>query len=159
VSAIRIDFLWIARTQAPQGISEVFWNTVVCLFHGDYGPADPGFIVTRANAVGQSWVVDASLLKAARNRGEAEAIQRHISKGEAVSWCHQGYSWVDQPAIDWFYAAAFIFVVLPYLIMKLRAASRRCRQAARPRALATDVLQPRSSPERNSFAPASPDTR
>ena len=112
------------------------------LFHGDYGPADPGFAVTGPNTTGQRWSVDPSLLKAARNLGEAEAIQRHIVNGEAVSWCHQGYSWVDQPAIGWFYAAAFIFVVVPYLIMKFRAASRSLGQSAGPRPLAKGLHGP-----------------
>jgi len=66
-------------------------------------------------------VVDANLLKEARNLGEAEAIQRHLLRGEPVSWCDQGYAWVDQDAVVWFYFAAFLFVILPYLIMRARA--------------------------------------
>jgi len=66
-------------------------------------------------------VVDANLLKEARNLGEAEAIQRHLLRGEPVSWCDQGYAWVDQDAVVWFYFAAFLFVVLPFLIMRARA--------------------------------------
>jgi hypothetical protein len=95
---------------------------MVCLFHGDYGPADPGFAVAGLTALGHRWSIDASLLKGARNLQEAEAIQRHVLRGESVTWCHQGYSWVDQPAIRWFYVAAFIFVVLPWLLMKIKNA-------------------------------------
>jgi hypothetical protein len=91
---------------------------MVCLFHGDYGPADPNF------AISGSWGVDASLLKEARNIGEAEAIQRHIQRGESVAWCHQGYSWVDQDAIVWFYIAALAFVVVPYFLLKIRVVRR-----------------------------------
>jgi hypothetical protein len=90
---------------------------MVCLFHGDYGPEDPAFTL----ASGSPWVVDASSLKDARNIGEAEAIQRHLLRGEPVSWCDQGYAWVDQGAVGWFYLAAFLFVVLPYLIMRAKA--------------------------------------
>ena len=90
---------------------------MVCLFHCDYGPADPAFISGSASRS----VADASLLKGARNIGEVEAIQRHLLKGETVSWCYQGYAWVEQDAVGWFYGAAFVFVILPYLIMKIRA--------------------------------------
>ena len=97
----------------------------VCLFHGDYGPADRGFSVSTAAPAGHGWSVDASLLRAARNFGEAQAIQRHVLRGETVTWCHPGYSWVDQPAIGWFYVAAFVFVVLPYLAARISALSHR----------------------------------
>ena len=90
---------------------------MVCLFHGDYGPADPAFYL----GSGSTWVVDANSLKEARNLGEAEAIQRHLLRGKPVSWCHQGYTWVDQDAVGWFYLAALLFVILPYLIMKAKA--------------------------------------
>ena len=88
---------------------------MVCLFHGDYGPADPAFNAEAVPQLGaRSWAVDASLLKEARNIGEAEAIERHLIRGESVSWCAQGYAWVEQDALDWFYAAALLFIVLPY---------------------------------------------
>jgi len=90
---------------------------MVCLFHGDYGPADPAFNL----GSGSNWVVDANSLKDARNLGEAEAIQRHLVRGEPVSWCAHGYTWVDQDAVGWFYFAAFLFVIIPYLIMKTKA--------------------------------------
>jgi hypothetical protein len=107
---------------------------MVCLFHGDYGPPDPAFAVSSApGAPIHSWAVDASLLTGARNIGEAEAIQRHVLKGEAVSWCHQGYSWVDQDAIGWFYIAAFVFVVLPHLVMKIKTLSYRLGEGDAPR--------------------------
>ena len=106
---------------------------MVCLFHGDYGPPDPAFTVSGASAAVHGWAVDASLLKEARNIGEVEAIQRHVLRSEAVSWCHQGYSWVDQDAIGWFYIAAFVFVVLPYLVMKIKALSHRLRRGDAPR--------------------------
>jgi len=71
---------------------------MVCLFHGDYGPPDPAVSAAPGAAV-HGWTVDPRLLKNAHNIGEAEAIQRHVLKGEPVSWCHQGYAWVDQDAI------------------------------------------------------------
>jgi hypothetical protein len=89
---------------------------MVCPFHGDYGPADPAFDLGSVS----TWVVDANSLKDVRNLGEAEAIQRHLLRGEPVSWCDQGYTWVDQDAVGWFYLAAFLFVVLPYVIMRAK---------------------------------------
>jgi hypothetical protein len=98
---------------------------MVCLFHDDYGPADPAFNADALSRLGaRGWAVDASLLEDARNIGEAEAIERHLVRGESVSWCDQGYSWVEQDALDWFYLAALLFVVLPYLIVKFRTRAR-----------------------------------
>ena len=105
---------------------------MVCLFHGDYGPADPAYkpeLASTAHAHG--WIVDASLLKEARNIGEAEAIERHLIRGETVSWCDQGYAWVEQDAVHWFYAAAFLFVILPYLMWRLKARARGASEASR----------------------------
>ena len=93
---------------------------MVCLFHGDYGPADPAFNL----GSGSIWVVDANSLKDARNLGEAEAIQRHLLRGEPVSWCDQGYAWVDQDAVIWLYFAAFLFVILPYLIIRAKVLAK-----------------------------------
>src|SRR6516162_2999073 len=93
---------------------------MVCLFHGDYGPADPAF----NPGSGSNWVVDTNSIKDARNLGEAEAIQRHVVRGEPVSWCDQGYTWVDQDTVVWLYFAAFLFVVLPYLIIRLKASAK-----------------------------------
>ena len=36
-----------------------------------------------------------------------------------------GYAWVDQSAVSWFYLAAFLFVILPYLIMRSKAWGKR----------------------------------
>src|SRR5215469_14170651 len=104
---------------------------MVCLFHGDYGPPDPAFKI----GSGSTWVVDANSFKKARNLGEAEAIQRHLLRGESVSWCDQGCAWVNQDVVVWLYFAAFMFIILPYLIMRVRAcakvAPRRNAGAAR----------------------------
>ena len=93
---------------------------MVCLFHGDYGSEDPAFTL----ASGSSWVVDASSLKDARNIGQAEAIQRHLLRGAPVSWWDQGCAWVGQEAVGWFYAAAFLLVVLPYLVTRIKARAK-----------------------------------
>ena len=97
---------------------------MVCLFHGDYGPPDRAF----NPGSGSTWVVDANSLKEARNLGEAEAIQRHLLRGEVVSWCDQGYKSVNQDAVVWLYFAAFLFVILPYLIMRARAWAKSVSQ-------------------------------
>ena len=105
---------------------------MVCLFHDDYGPADPAFNAAAVSPSGtRGWAVDASLLKEARNIGEAEAIERHLIRGQPVSWCDQGYAWVEQDTVYWFYAVALLFVVLPYLIMKFRTRTRGSRGQAR----------------------------
>jgi hypothetical protein len=45
---------------------------MVCLYHGDYGPADAAFDLDVASHIGmRQWLVDARLLKDARNIGEA----------------------------------------------------------------------------------------
>ena len=84
------------------------------------GPADPAF----NPGSGSPWVVDANSLKDARSIGEAEAIQRHLLRGEPISWCDQGYAWVGQEAVGWFYAAAFLLVVLPYLVTRIQARAK-----------------------------------
>ena len=105
---------------------------MVCLFHDDYGPADPAFHPEFTSAAGgRGWTVDAGLLKEARNIGEVEAIERHLTHGETVTWCDQGYAWVEQDAVHWFYAAVFVFVVLPYLIARLKARTRGASEAGR----------------------------
>jgi hypothetical protein len=119
-------------------------EVVVCLFHGDSGSADPGFSVVGASAATRGWRVAASQLTQARNLGEAQAIQRRLLRGEAVSWCHPGYSWVDQPAIGWFYIAAFLFVVLPYLFIRIRERSAGFRRNRTPRQRAEDVSRLRA---------------
>ena len=99
---------------------------IKCARIDPYGPADPAFSLSAPSQSGvPGWVVDARLLKGARNIGEAEAIQRHVIRGESVSWCDQGYSWVEQDAVSWFYLAAFLLVVLPYLTFKVKARGER----------------------------------
>src|SRR5712671_5912142 len=91
---------------------------MVCLFHSDYGPADPAFKLDPGSTVGvRGWIVGASSFKEAQNIGEVEAIQRHLLRGESVSW-------VEQDAIGWFYAATLLLVVLPYLILKIKARAK-----------------------------------
>ena len=52
---------------------------MVCLFHSDYGPADPAFKFDPGSTVGvRGWIVGASSFKEARNIGEVEAIQRQL---------------------------------------------------------------------------------
>jgi hypothetical protein len=103
---------------------------MLCLFHVDYGPADPNFAISGPVTAVRSWAVDPSLLKDARDIGEAEAIQRHVLRGETVSWCRQKYSWVDQNAIRWFYIA--VFVVVPYFLGKINALRRHVETGGRP---------------------------
>jgi hypothetical protein len=99
---------------------------MVCLYHGDYGPADPAFDAGSGSPFGvRGWSVDAFLPKDAHNIGEAEAIQRHLLRGEQVSRCDQGYAWAEQDAVGWLYIAAFLLVVLPYVISKIKGLEER----------------------------------
>jgi hypothetical protein len=66
---------------------------MVCLFRGDYGPTDPASNL--GSGLNLTRVVDANSLNEARNLEEAEAIQRHLLRGEPISRCDQGYAWVD----------------------------------------------------------------
>jgi hypothetical protein len=100
---------------------------MVCLFHGDYGPPDPAIAVGETTTGASSWPVDVRVLREARNLGEAEAIQRHVLHGDAVSWCEQGYAWVEQDAIGWLYIAVMLLVVAPYLIARFRVADALSR--------------------------------
>ena len=98
---------------------------MVCLYHGDYGPADPAFASgAAAHFDGRGWAFDARLLKEVRNIEEAEAMERHLTRGESVSWCDQGYAWAEPDAVSWFYVAVFLFVVFPYLIFKIAARAK-----------------------------------
>jgi hypothetical protein len=99
---------------------------MVCLFHGDYGPANPAFNL----GSGSTWVVDANSLKDARNLEEAQG--------------DQGYAWVDQNAVVWFYFAAFLFVILPYLIIRAMVWAKRApRPGATARRLGGRLRLPR----------------
>jgi hypothetical protein len=51
---------------------------------------------------------------------------------------------VDQDAIGWFYAAVFVFVVLPYLVMKIRALSGKLSEEAVPRRASKEPSRLRS---------------
>jgi hypothetical protein len=61
---------------------------MVCLFHGDYGPADLNFTISGSVTRAHGWTLDANLLEEARNIGEVGAIQRHVLRDETASWCH-----------------------------------------------------------------------
>ena len=99
-----------------------------CLYHGDYGPANPLFASRQDNA---RW-----LRQGARNGDEAQAILRHNLHGETVAWCDQGYAWAEQGVVGWLLVAALLFVVLPYLVTRLsrpvKAALRRRTAKCRP---------------------------
>lgn len=88
-------------------------SMTTCLYHGDYGAADPAFVASRSPADAQR------LRQGARNAREALAIQRQDLRGEKVVWCDQGYAWAEQDAVHWLLIAAFVFVALPYLALRL----------------------------------------
>src|SRR5439155_9885312 len=73
------------------------------------------------------WVVDARALKDARNIGEAEAMQRHFLRGEAVSWCGSRVCLGRPGCRRLVLCRGLFFVILPYLIIKVRASTKSAR--------------------------------
>jgi len=74
-------------------------------------------------------------------------FKRHLIRGEAVSWCDQGYAWAEQDTVSWFFLAALLFVVLPYLIFKIKARAKgsQARRNARLSAGGGSRVEPSSN--------------
>jgi hypothetical protein len=90
-----------------------------CLYHGDYGPADSVFSAS-ASPADIRWI-----RQGARNLGEGQAIQRQQLRGDSIAWCDQGYAWAEQDAVHWLLIVAFVFVIVPYLVLRLTALGQR----------------------------------
>jgi hypothetical protein len=102
--------------------------TVSCLYASDYGPPEPGFDALAAGGrLIKGFEAHAAELARATNLGQLEAMERVLQRGEHVSWCDQGYGWVEGTAVHALFAAILVFVILPYaawrLVVRLRLVS------------------------------------
>jgi len=102
-----------------------------CLYHGDYGPPDPGF---EPAALLRGFEPHRAELMHAQNAGELAAMERQVARGERIIWCDQGYGWVASARIDFTLEALGAMVLLAYLLMRVlpwaRAGMRRGRAAS-----------------------------
>jgi len=57
----------------------------------------------------------------------ASRLRLRIFTFNAVSWCEEGYAWVEQDAIGWLHIAVILLVVAPYLTAKFRVADALSR--------------------------------
>jgi hypothetical protein len=93
---------------------------VTCLYAIDYGPADPAFDpVTGGGQLLRGFEPHASELARAQNLGQLQAMERQLQRGQSITWCDQGYSWVESPAVEGFLAGFMLLVVLPYAVKRL----------------------------------------
>ncbi len=106
-----------------------------CLYSNDYGPADPGFDPLAANGrLIQGFEAHKAQLAAAKNLGQLEAMERKFAKGETVSWCDNGYSWVYDQKVGDFFGAILAFVILPWLVLRVAPAlAERMKLQLEPR--------------------------
>ena len=103
-----------------------------CLYASDYGPPEPGFNpLADDGRLIKGFEDHAAVLARAANLGQLEAMQRVLRRNQSITWCDQGYGWVEGDAVHILFAAALAFVVLPYAVFTLRA-RRRMRRAVSP---------------------------
>jgi hypothetical protein len=104
-----------------------------CLYASDYGPPEPGFNPLADNGrLIKGFEDHAAVLARAANLGQLEAMQRVLRRNENITWCDQGYGWVEGGAVHALFAVILAFVVLPYAVWTLRA-RRRTSRADPPR--------------------------
>ena len=91
-----------------------------CLYNSDYGPADPSFhsVLSNGELLG-GFEAQGALLSQAQNRGQLEAMERRLQKGEAILWCDQGYGWVEQPAVRGFFEVVVPPLILLWIALRL----------------------------------------
>jgi hypothetical protein len=93
---------------------------VSCLIAADYGPPEPGFdALADGGRLIKGFEANAALLARATNLGQLEAMERALQRGDEVTWCDQGYGWVDGGPVHALFAAILAFVILPYAAWKL----------------------------------------
>lgn len=127
---------------------------MLCLYASDYGPVDPAFDpLADGGRLLQGYQAHASELAKAQNLGQLEAMERRLQRGQDILWCEQGYSWVYDRNIDYFFAAIAVFVILPYLVLRvfprLRSSVARLRRSSsrtRDASLAAATLLRQTSP-------------
>jgi hypothetical protein len=101
-----------------------------CLYPSDYGPVDPGFDPLASDGALLAGVeAHVRALSQAQNRGQLEAMKRQLQRGQTIQWCDQGYGWTYAAPVTVFFDAAFIFLILPWLVLRVVLALRRRRRA------------------------------
>jgi hypothetical protein len=99
-----------------------------CLYQSDYGPVDPSFDPLAGDgALLTGFEAQAGVLSQAQNRGQLEAMKRQLQRGETIQWCDQGYGWTYASPVTAFFDVAFIFLILPWLVLRVVPAPRRRR--------------------------------
>jgi hypothetical protein len=93
---------------------------MTCLYASDYGPADPAFDpLSGGGRLLRGFEAHASELARAQNLSQLQAMERQLHRGKSITWCDQGYSWVESPAVEGFLAGFMLLVVLPYAVKRL----------------------------------------
>jgi hypothetical protein len=73
-------------------------------------------------------------LARAQNLGQLQAMERNLARGEKITWCDNGYGWVYDEKVDYFFGAIVAFVILPWLLMRVAPAlAERMRLVSWPR--------------------------
>ena len=91
-----------------------------CLYRSDYGPVDPGFDpFAQHGALLKGYEAHVYELAQARNIGQLEAMERKLARGETIQWCEQGYGWVYRPHVTAFFDFALIFLIIPWLLLRV----------------------------------------
>jgi hypothetical protein len=115
-----------------------------CLYTSDYGPPEPGFDAKAGNGqMLRGFEAQSELLSRAQNRGQLEAMKRKLARGESVRWCDQGYGWTYAPATTAFFDAALLFLILPWILLRILPRLRR-RWAGgriRPSPTSSEIIQ------------------
>lgn len=93
---------------------------MLCLYPSDYGPPDPGFDPLAGNGrLIKGFESHAAELSRAQNLGQLQAMERKLAKGEAITWCDNGYGWVYDQKVGDFFGAILAFVILPWLLLRV----------------------------------------
>ncbi|MGA2089559.1 MAG: hypothetical protein ABSG66_11650 [Stellaceae bacterium] len=91
-----------------------------CLYRSDYGPPDAAFNPQAGGGVLlQGFESHESELLRAQNRGQLDAMKRQLQHGQEILWCDQGYGWVYQKPVDYFFEIVLIAVILPWFVARL----------------------------------------
>ncbi len=97
-----------------------------CLYKSDYGPIDPGFDpFAGKGALMHGYEAHVYALSQAQNRGQLEAMERQLDRGEPIRWCDQGYGWTYSPAANAFVLVIVFVLILPWLALRVLPWGRR----------------------------------
>jgi len=96
-----------------------------CLYQSDYGPVDPSFDPLAGDGALLAVEAHVRALSQAQNRGQLEAMKRQLQRGQTIQWCDQGYSWTYAAPVTAFFDGAFVFLILPWLVLRVLPAARR----------------------------------